>query len=168
MATPETPGTPGTPVGPVTAAHGRARGGRGRRVRDVVTPFRVFCTVALTAAALLTVFGFQGSVDQRAATCNAGPIVQLYPCPGDSDLRQGIIGASLASGYQVALIVDRTEIPLDQLRTGGINQVYFQPGPGTETGALAPGLHSATIVYWPATGTREHDGKPFSWVFSTT
>jgi hypothetical protein len=158
--------TPGVPVGPVRPAG--SVGPRRRRVRDVLTPFRLFCTVALAAAALLTVFGFQRSVDQRAATCATGPIIQLFPCPGDTDLRQGIIGVSLANGYQAALIVDRTEIPLDQLRTGGANQVYFQPGPGTETGALAPGLHSATIVYWPDTGTRERDGKTFIWDFSTT
>ena len=154
------------PVGPVHPAGARRR----TRVRDVVTPFRILCTAALAAAALLFVFGFQSSVDQRATTCGdpATPIVHLFPCPGDTDLRQGIIGASLGSGLTGIIIVDHQEIPLDQLRTGGANQVYFQPGPGTETGALAPGVHSATVIYWPTTGTREHDSIGYSWSFSVT
>jgi hypothetical protein len=125
--------------------------------------------VALTAAVLLAVFGFQFSKDQnRSTTCSAGPVVLLIPCPGDSDLRQGVIGVELQSGYQAALIVDAAEIPQDQLRTGGTNEVYFQPGAGTETGALAPGGHSATVVYWPVTGTRDADGKQFVWRFNVT
>jgi hypothetical protein len=139
------------------------------RVRDVVTPFRIICTAALAGAALLFVFGFQSSVDQRATTCSAPTaIVRLYPCPNDTDLRQGIIGVSLGSGLTGVLIVDYHEIPLDQLRTGGANQIYFQPGPGTEIGALAPGPHRASVIYWPATGTREHDGNEYAWTFSVT
>jgi hypothetical protein len=154
------------PVGPVYPAGGRRR----TRIRDVVTPFRILCTAALTAAAFLFVFGFQASVDQRAVTCGSAtaPIVHLFPCPGDTDLRQGIIGASLGAGLTGVIIVDYHEIPLDQMRTGGANQIYFQPGPGTETGALAPGVHSASVIYWPVTGTREHDAKEFPWSFSVT
>ena len=139
-------------------------------LRRIITPWRVLYTVALLAAALLAIVGFQSSKDEnRATTCQVGPVIQqLYPCPGDTDLRQGIIGAALQSGYQAALIVDRTEIPQDELRSGGTNQLYFQPGPGTETGALAPGLHSATLVYWPTTGTRETDGKSYRWTFGVT
>lgn len=140
----------------------------GKPLGQVVTPWRVVYTVALAAAALLLIIGFQSSKDQRAAGCSIGPIVKLVPCPGDTDLRQGLIGVYLTGGYRAALIVDRTEIPEDQLRTGGANQVYFQPGAGTETGALAPGLHSATVIYWPITGTRERDGRSFSWEFGVT
>lgn len=138
---------------------------RSRELRDIVTPYRMICTLALVAAALMVVVGFQSAHDERKSGCAIGAIVQLFPCPGDTSLRQGIIGVSLTSGYQVALVVDRTEIPQDQVRTGGANQVYFQPGPGTETGALAPGSHSATVIYWPATGSRERDAKRYSWSF---
>jgi hypothetical protein len=140
-----------------------------RRLSTIVTPYRVGVTVVLAVAALLTVVGFQSDhTVSRAEACASGPIVRLVPCPNDSDLRQGLIGAELSSGYDTALIVDTTEIPQDQLRTGGANQVFFQPGPGTETGALAPGPHGATIVYWPVSGTREHDAKEFSWRFGVT
>ena len=137
------------------------------RLRDVVTPYRIMYTLALLAALLLLVFGFQRSKQQTKATCGGGPIVTLIPCPGDTELRQGVIGANLASGYQAALQVDGIEIPQDQLRTGGPNQVYFQPGPGTETGALAPGRHTATLIYWPVNSDREH-GHTTPWTFSTT
>jgi len=147
------------PVGPVTPR---------RRVRDIITPFRVVCTIALAAAALLLVFGFQSSVDQHSATCGVGPIVRFFPCPGDTDLRQGIIGVALDNGYTGVLVVDQREIPQDQTHSGGANQIYFQPGPGTETGALAPGVHSATVIYWPTTGTRDHDARSFPWSFSVT
>jgi hypothetical protein len=136
-----------------------------RHVRDVVTPYRVVSTVALVAALLLAVYGFQSSKDQRATPCGGGAIVVLIPCPGDRDLRQGLIGVSLASGYTGALIVDSAEIPQDQERTGGPNQIYFQPGPGTETGALAPGRHTVTIVYWPLTSDRDH-AQTYSWSFN--
>ena len=154
------------PVGPVHPSAAPVR----TRIRDVVTPFRILCTAALAAAALLFVFGFQASVDQRSVTCGiaGAPVVHLFPCPGDTDLRQGIIGASLGPGLTGVIIVDYHEIPLDQMRTGGANQIYFQPGPGTETGALAPGPHRASVIYWPTTGTREHDGKEYAWAFSVT
>jgi hypothetical protein len=138
------------------------------RLRHVLTPYRAICTVALVAATLLVIFGFQGAHDDRATGCAIGPIVQLIPCPGDRGLSQGIIGAVLTTDFKAAIVVDRTEIPEDQMRTAGANQIYFQPGPGTETGSLTPGDHSATLIYWPATGTRERDAKSFSWSFGVT
>jgi hypothetical protein len=137
------------------------------RLRLIVTPYRIFVTVALTAAALLMVFGFQSSKDENKTTCGGGPIVRLIPCPGDSDLGQGLIGVDLDSGYTGVILVDGTEIPQDQYRTGGPNQIYFQPGPGTETGALAPGRHTATVIYWPVTSDRTHSTS-FPWAFTTS
>jgi hypothetical protein len=136
-----------------------------RTLRQMVTPYRMACTAALAVAFLLAVYGFQSSKDQRKTSCGGGAIVTLIPCPGDSDLRQGLIGIDLVSGYSGVLMVDGVEIPQDQLRTGGSNQVYFQPGPGTETGALAPGRHGATVLYWSLTSDRQH-AQSFSWAFS--
>jgi hypothetical protein len=137
------------------------------RLRLIVTPYRMFVTVALTAAALLMVFGFQSSKDQSKATCGGGAIVRLIPCPGDSGLGQGLIGVDLDSAYTGVLQVDGTEIPQDQYRTGGPSQVYFQPGPGTETGALRPGRHAAVVIYWPVNSDRTHSAT-FSWTFTTS
>ena len=136
------------------------------RLRDIITPWRVLYTVALTVAALLIIFGFQKTRTTRAVPCSGAAIARLIPCPGDTSLTQGIIGASLAAGYQGALQIDGVEIPEDQMRTGGSNQFYFQPGPGTETGALAAGEHHVTLIYWPAGSDREH-GQTISWTFAS-
>jgi hypothetical protein len=135
------------------------------RLRQIVTPYRIACTVALTAALLLVILGFQRTADHPPRTCGSGPIVNLIPCPGDTGLSQGIIGVSLQQGYTAAIQIDGTEIPQDQVRSGGANQLYFQPGAGTETGALSAGSHRATIIYWLTTSDREH-GKTFTWSFT--
>jgi len=138
---------------------------RPRHVLDVVTPRRLVTTALLLLAVLLTVVGFQQVKDQRVASCGGGVIAKLYPCPGDSDLRQGRIGVSLAQGYTADLFVDGVAIPKDQLLTEG-GDFSFTPGPGTETGALAPGRHTARVVY-------HHDladpssGSEYSWSFTT-
>jgi len=137
-----------------------ARAARPAVVRRIVTP------LVVAGAAGLIVLGFQATRDERRASCHGGPILVLYPCPGDTDLRQGRIGASVVSGYTAELQVDGVDIPDDQLSAAKTAGDYvFVPGAGTATGSLAPGRHSATIIYWPAGSDREH-GNRFSWSFS--
>ena len=135
------------------------------RLRDVVTPRRLVTIAMLLLAGVLVVVGFQSVQDQRTQICGGGTLVKLFPCPGDSDLRQGRIGVSLAPGYQAELYVDGTAIPKDQMTVEG-SDYYFTPGPGTETGALAPGRHTARAIYF-----RELEdpskGQEYSWSFST-
>lgn len=135
------------------------------RVRDLVTPRRLVTTALLLLAGVLTVIGFQQVKDQRVEVCGGGVLVKLFPCPGDSDLRQGRIGASLAPGYVADLYVDGTVIPKDQVTVEG-SDYYFTPGPGTETGALAPGRHTARVVYYHALDDPSK-GQEFSWSFDT-
>ena len=135
------------------------------RLRDIITPRLLVTTALLLLAGVLTVVGFQSVRDQRTQICGGGPILKLFPCPGDTDLRQGRIGVSLTPGYQADLYVDNTAIPKDQLTVEG-SDYYFTPGPGTETGALAPGRHNARVVYYrdlqdPA------QGQEYSWSFDT-
>jgi len=135
------------------------------RVRDIITPRRLVTTALVLLAAVLAVVGLQSVRDQRITTCGGGVVSKLFPCPGDTDLRQGRIGVSLADGYTADLYVDGTQIPKDQITVEG-SDFYFVPGPGTETGALAPGRHTARVVYYrnladPSTGAE------FSWSFST-
>jgi len=135
------------------------------RARDVLTPRRLVTSALLLLAVVLVVVGFQSVRDERVQTCGGGVLVKLFPCPGDSDLRQGRIGASLAPGYVADLYVDRTAIPKDQVTVEG-SDYYFTPGPGTETGALAPGRHTARIVYYHALDDPSK-GADFSWSFDT-
>jgi hypothetical protein len=140
------------------------------KVWEIFTPRRLVTTAVILLAAVLAVYGLQSVKDQRSATCGSGstgasPVKTLYPCPGDDGLRQGSIGVGLADGYTADLWVDNTPIPRDQMVIEGSTYLYA-PGPGTETGALAPGQHTARIVYYkllqdPGTGTT------YSWSFTT-
>ncbi|MHB8464911.1 MAG: hypothetical protein ACYDH6_12885 [Acidimicrobiales bacterium] len=137
---------------------------------DVLTPRRLITTALLLLAGVIAVYGMQHVADQRAATCGGGdtsasPVRQLYPCPGDDGLRQGRIGVSLAQGYTADLSVDGQPIPKDQMIIEGTD-FLFLPGPDKQTGALAPGPHRASIVYYrllqdPAQGTT------YTWSFTT-
>ncbi|GAC1596733.1 MAG: hypothetical protein NVS3B21_20780 [Acidimicrobiales bacterium] len=132
---------------------------------DVLTPRRLITTALLVLVALLVVVGFQSVRDQRTEICGGGALVKLFPCPGDTDLRQGRIGVSLTQGYKAEIYVDTIPIPKDQVTVEG-SDFYFTPGTGTETGNLAPGRHTARVVYY-----RELDdpskGQEFSWSFTT-
>ena len=136
-----------------------------RRLIDVLTPRRLVTTAVLILAGFLIVVGLQSVKDERTATCGGGVVQKLYPCPGDIDLRQGVIGASLDQGWTLDLTVDNTPIPQDQVSVQG-SDFRFTPGPGTETGALAPGRHTATIHYY-----RQLDDPAnalvYSWAFQT-
>jgi hypothetical protein len=112
-------------------------------------------------------YGFQSTRTTKGAPCGAVPVIRLSPCPNDTELRQGLIGADLLAGYQGELLVDNVQIPAEELRTGGPNQIYFQPGPGTITGALAPGRHTATLIFWSSTKTKA-EGDQQSWPFLVT
>ena len=138
---------------------------RQTRLWDVLTPRRLVTTALLLLAFVLVVVGFQSVRDQRVETCGSGTLVKLFPCPGDTDLRHDRIGVSLAQGYQADLYVDGTPIPKDQLTVEG-SDYYFTPGPGTETGALAPGRHTARIVYYRDLQDPSQ-GLEYSWSFST-
>jgi len=93
-------------------------------------------------------------------------IEAVYPGPGDLDLRQTRVGIDLQVGYTAVLFVDGREIPEDQLeRVVPLGQVFYTPGPGKETGALAPGRHCGTALLWRDVQTRE-TGRKYSWCFN--
>jgi hypothetical protein len=135
---------------------------------DIVTPRRLVTAALLLLAFLAIVVGFQKTVTtNRTTTCSVPntPVLQLLPCPGDNDLRQGTIGVDMAAGWQVDLYVDNTPVPRDAMTIEGGRQVYT-PGPGTATGALAPGAHTARIVYYRDLA-QEAQGAQYTWSFST-
>jgi hypothetical protein len=93
-------------------------------------------------------------------------VLALYPPRGELDLRQATIGFQLDPAYDGRLELDGVVIPDDEIRrVVGLNQFLFQPGPGTTTGALSPGRHEATAVFWPAT-EGESGARRLSWTFS--
>jgi len=90
----------------------------------MVTPRRLITLALLLSAVVLSVVGLQSVRDTRAATCSHGVILKLYPCPGDTDLRQGTIGVDMASGWQADLYLDNNAIPKDQLEITGSSYYY--------------------------------------------
>ena len=138
-----------------------------RSVLDIVTPRRLVITAVLLLAAVLSVVGLQRTnTSVSSVPCGtSGAIVHLLPCPGDSGLTQGTIGVDLAPGWQADLYLDGTPVPRDELSVEGSNY-YFRPGPGTATGALAPGAHTVRVVYYHDLAD-ESSGQQYSWSFYT-
>ena len=139
------------------------------RLLDVITPRRLVTLAVVLLAVLVVVIGFQKTVTPNGGSesCKVPgtPIAQLAPCPGDSDLNQGRIGVVMTAGWQVDLYLDGTPIPKDELQIEGAD-FSFTPGPGTATGALAPGAHTAKVVYYQNLA-EEASGQTYSWSFST-
>jgi hypothetical protein len=136
-----------------------------RSLLDVVTPRRLITLALLLSAVVLSVVGLQSVKDTRAATCSHGVILKLYPCPGDTDLRQGTIGVDMASGWQADLYLDNNAIPKDQLVITG-SSYYYTPG---ENGAptLSAGAHTARVAYY-RTLADEATAQQFAWNFRTS
>lgn len=89
----------------------------------------------------------------------------VYPPSGALDVRQVRIGIDLAPGYTGVLQVDGVEIPEDQLdRVDPLNQIFYTPGVGKETGRLSPGRHCATALFWRVTETRA-SARSTEWCF---
>ncbi len=141
-----------------------------RPVLEVITPRRLITLAVLLLVVLVVVVGFQHAVTPnggRSESCKVvgTPIEQLAPCPGDSDLNQGRIGVVMTTGWQVDLYLDGTAIPKDELQIEA-TEFSFTPGPGTATGPLAPGVHTAKVVYYQNLA-EEASGQTYSWSFST-
>ena len=97
-------------------------------------------------------------------------VSRIFPEPGDQVLRQDTIFVELHVPYTGVLRIDETEIPEDQLQriqVGNTTRVAYTPGPGTETGALRPGRHSATAIFWEETKSRR-EARTFGWNFSVS
>jgi hypothetical protein len=137
-----------------------------RTLADVITPRRLVTTALLLLAVVVSVVGLQSVRDTRAASCSYGVVTKLFPCPGDTDLRQGQIGVVMAPGWQADLSVDGTVIPKDQISVQDTG-FFYTPGPGSATGALAPGHHTARVVF-SQTITGEASAQQYAWNFSTS
>lgn len=132
----------------------------------MITLRRVVLSVLLAGSFVGLAYGLSSTRDTTKPPVYKDAAVEgTFPKEGDLDLRQSRIGIDLASGYTTALQIDRREIPDDQVeKVIGLDQYFYTPGPGTETGALAPGRHCATAVIWSVGQTREQ-GHDFVWCF---
>jgi hypothetical protein len=141
-----------------------------RPLSDIITPRRLITLAVLLLVVLVVVVGFQHTVTAnggRSESCKVvgTPIEQLHPCPGDTDPNQLTVGVDMDPSWQVDMYLDGTPIPKDQMEIEATEFSYV-PGPGTATGPLAPGIHTAKIVYYQNLA-QEASGQVYSWTFTT-
>jgi len=144
--------------------------GSSPRVLDIVTPRRLITLAVIMLAVLVVVIGFQRTVTTnggRSESCKVvgTPIEQLSPCPGDADPNQLRIGVDMDPGWQVDLYLDGTAIPKDVVQSEG-TEFSFEPGSEPSLPPLAPGIHTAKVVYYQNLA-EEAAGQVYSWSFTT-
>ena len=90
----------------------------------------------------------------------------LLPRPGDVIRPQEDVGADLADTFTGVLFIDGKRLPEDQLKiVPALGQVTFRPGPEKDLRELAPGPHSATILFWPQ-DKDESVARSYTWQFT--
>ncbi|MDQ1397960.1 MAG: hypothetical protein QOG64_3219 [Acidimicrobiaceae bacterium] len=148
-------------------AHRIQSKGKGKQA-PIVTLRRVVISLILAGALVLLGYGFSSGRDATKPPVFTDSAVEgTYPKDGDFELRQFRIGIDLASGYTAELRLDNVPIPKDQVEVVvGLDQYFYQPGPGTATGALAPGRHCASATIVKVTDPND-TGHPFAWCFQT-
>lgn len=93
-------------------------------------------------------------------------VESVTPAPNSTIRPQEDVGADLLDDFTGVLVIDGTEIPFDQLTIEpALGQVTFRPGEGKDILRLAPGRHSATVVYWPQIQNRQEAAKSYTWNF---
>ena len=78
------------------------------------------------------------------------------------------ITVDLDDSYTGVLVVDRREIPEDQLdRVVELGQVSFRPGPGKDITRFEAGEIDVSVLYWSRTrvGGRPRHPASYSWSF---
>jgi hypothetical protein len=126
---------------------------------------RLLISVVLAAATGLLFVGLSGISTKSAASLPRG-IDAIVPNASTLDLRQARIGVDLSDRYDGALQLDRIELPDTEVeRVVGLNQIFYTPGRGKVTGALSPGRHCATAIYWLASQSRA-EAASYSWCFN--
>ena len=130
---------------------------------------RIVISVLLAAAVVGIVVGFQMSQDPKdKPVVRDTRIAEVFPPEGDTMVRQDKIHADIAIPYDGVLKVDGVEIPKEQtvrVQVGNSTRLEYTPGANSVTGTLAPGRHSATVLFWlPAQGRQEASEQ--RWTFS--
>jgi hypothetical protein len=75
------------------------------------------------------------------------------------------VSADLRNDLTGVLIIDRQEVPEDQLTRDSLAVVSFRPGPGKDLRRFSAGTHQVTVLYWGATKPRPKHPAGYSWSF---
>lgn len=129
-------------------------------------PWRVVIVVAgLLVAVNLIVWAGLSAEQGDDGKPLPGAIESIVPVEGGLTSSNSSVQVDLRDDMTGVLVIDGAEIPEDQLRvTADLGIIEFRPGEGQEISRFEPGSHTATVVYWPRTGSRT-DSESFSWDF---
>jgi hypothetical protein len=124
---------------------------------------------AIVAAVLLVVVNLGYFVLSESDTTQKGdtlPIAVESITPERGEILQDEITADLQNTYTGVLIIDRQEVPEDQLtRVVDLGEVTFRPGPDKDVEKFQPGLHTVVVLYWVKGQPRPAHPDAFSWTF---
>lgn len=128
---------------------------------------RFVLSLVVASAVVLIFLGFSLTKEpETQVSITDAAVRQVFPSNGSLDLRQAQIGFVLAPAYEGRLEVDGRAIPDDQVQFQiGVNRWSYTPGPGTETGALHPGRHTARAIFWKK-GEDGSKGRQYTWSFN--
>src|SRR3954454_22195012 len=140
------------------------------RLIGVIVTVRKF-VVSLVLALGVAGFGFAfaSGRDPQKPTQIDPAVERTEPEPGALALRQSRIGVDILPGFTAELSIDGVIIPDDQIeKVRGLDQYWYTPGPGTETGQLAPGRHCAAVKLTKVgeNGAPPETGTAKAWCFS--
>jgi len=140
------------------------------RKKLVEHPGRVAIVVGVLAIVIVLVtVGLQKS-DTATRNERVGfptAVEEVTPRPGELIRQQDTITADLRDGLTGVLLIDGTEVPLDQLEiVKPLSQISFRPGPDKDLTKFEPGPHTATVLYWVGTQLqRPKKVSSYSWPF---
>jgi len=94
------------------------------------------------------------------------PIAIESITPERGEILQDEITVDLVNTYTGVLLIDRVEVPEDQLtRVVDLGEITFRPGADKEIEKFSPGLHSVVVLYWERGKERPAHPSSFGWSF---
>ena len=135
---------------------------RARRLRH---PWRIVLVVTMLAMAVsLGAIAINATDTTPLGERPRDDIDNVIPAPGE--ILEDAITADLRDHLTGVLLIDRVEVPEDQLiRVEDLGQVTFRPGPDTDVTRFAPGEHTVTVLYWELGKERPKHPDSFEWKF---
>jgi len=129
--------------------------------------------VVLLVVVNLAIFGTKKEVRGIPSKERPAAILGLTPQEDDHIIPQQGIVVDLRLSYTGQLSIDRRLIPQDQLEITKPNllELSFTLGPTHDIRQFSPGVHNATIEYWPLPKTNEEAKAggllgTYTWVFN--
>jgi hypothetical protein len=137
------------------------------------TRYKVVVAIALAVAAgamYLAISRTNTDPDEPVHVASRPDVVEhLIPLNGAEIQRQQEIGVDLAPGYEGTLVVNGTEIPMDEERlVPEQNQVFFTAGEGKAIEELPAGTNCVVAIAWKSQNGRGPSDEQFRWCFEVT